>query len=237
MSASRATSPTPPTMAWSRSCRWGSARPAAWRRSPNRRGSPATRWWRSATCLTTSRCCCGRATAWPWATHIPMWCPWPTRSPRPTVTTGWDGCWNAGGSSALSRGCDRRRQLLGQVVDHQGDESHERRAEDGHGDLGIWENPAQIDRRCNGVGRNENPVKRQVQDERHSGVDGANNRQCDAYWHRDRHIHEGFAIEEAIGHDGWGVDECIDRRYAVARQQGLLNRRRARCESGEGRGG
>ena len=39
-SASRATSPTPPTTGWWRSCRWESARPPASTRSPGRWGSP-----------------------------------------------------------------------------------------------------------------------------------------------------------------------------------------------------
>ena len=53
--------------------------------------------WHSATCPTTCRCCCGPATVWRWETHTPTCWPPPTRSPRPTPTTGWAGCWNAGG--------------------------------------------------------------------------------------------------------------------------------------------
>ena len=42
-------------------------------------GISTTRWWHSATCPTTCRCCCGPATVWRWAMHIPMCWPSPTR--------------------------------------------------------------------------------------------------------------------------------------------------------------
>ncbi len=56
---------------------------------------------RSATCPTTCRCCCGPASAWRWVTRTPMRSRPPMRSPHPTPTTGWRGCWNAGGCRRL----------------------------------------------------------------------------------------------------------------------------------------
>ena len=84
----------------SRSCRLASARPPVSRKWHGRRASPPRTWWHSATCPTTCRCCAGPGSGWRWATHIPMRWLRPTRSPRPTPTTAWPACWNAGGSDA-----------------------------------------------------------------------------------------------------------------------------------------
>ena len=47
--------------------------------------------------------------------HPDAW-PSPTRSPPPTPTTGWRGCWNAGGASGLSRSCPcRSRSKCGRL--------------------------------------------------------------------------------------------------------------------------
>src|SRR5690606_33532775 len=113
-------SPSPPTTVCWRWCRRGSPRPPGWRSWRDRWGSPPPMWWRSGTCLTTSRCCGGPGWVWRWAMRTRRRSRRPTRSPRRTPMTGWPGCWSGGGCSTGSRAVESQGRYLS-GIDRRGE--------------------------------------------------------------------------------------------------------------------
>ncbi len=81
--------------ATSRSRRRGPPRRAGSRRSARSWESPWRRCARSATAVTTPRCCARPGSAWPWATQSPRPSRRPTRLPPPTPRTASPTSWSA----------------------------------------------------------------------------------------------------------------------------------------------
>ena len=79
-------------------------------------GSPATRWWRSVTCPTTCRCCCGRAGGGDGNAH-PEALAVADEVTAPNSDDGWDRCWSAGRAAARRAvGCVGNEKCSGGTV-------------------------------------------------------------------------------------------------------------------------